>query len=259
MSAIAQTPVFSFDTARPPLTRLVRVEIRKMYDTRAGRWLLITLAAATAAIDIIVMFAGDASDLTFINFFTATASPQGVLLPILGILSVTSEWSQRTGLITFTLEPSRTRVVVAKLLASVALATAAVFVALAVAALANLLGVALQGGDGSWQLSVGALGDMVLAQWINVAQGVAFGMLIMNSAAAIVIYFVLPTAWSILVQSLSTFHTVAEWLDLGLTSEPLYDYTMTASAWVHLGTSAAVWLLLPLVLGHARLTRHEVK
>jgi ABC-2 type transport system permease protein len=259
MSAVAQTPTFSVETTRPPLTRLVRVELRKMYDTRAGLWLLITLAAVTAAIDVIVMFAAPPPELTYIHFFTATATPQGALLPVLGILSVTSEWSQRTGLVTFTLEPSRTRVALAKLLASVTLATAAVFVALAVAALANLLGILLQGGDGSWQMSLGALGDMVFAQWINVAQGVAFGMLIMNSAAAIVIYFVLPTAWSILVQSLSVLHTVAEWLDLGLTSEPLYDYTMTASAWLHLGTSAAIWLLLPLVVGHARLLRHEIK
>jgi hypothetical protein len=46
---------------------------------------------------------------------------------------------------------------------------------------------------------------------------------------------------------------------LGTTSETLYNYTMTASAWLQLGTSAAVWLVLPLGLGLVRLLRHELK
>ena len=43
-----------------------------------------------------------------------------VILPIIAILSVTSEWSQRTGLTTFTLVPHRGRVMLAKALAAVA-------------------------------------------------------------------------------------------------------------------------------------------
>jgi len=53
--------------------------------------------------------------------------------------------------------------------------------------------------------------------------------------------------------------TVGLWLDLGTTSEPLYNYTMTGSAWLHLGASAAVWLLLPLGVGVVRLLHHELK
>ena len=41
----------------------------------------------------------------------------GYFLPVLLILMVTSEWSQRTGLTTFTLEPHRGRVVGAKFVA----------------------------------------------------------------------------------------------------------------------------------------------
>ena len=40
-----------------------------------------------------------------------------MLLPIVGILLVSSEWSQRTALITFTLVPQRMRVMSAKLAA----------------------------------------------------------------------------------------------------------------------------------------------
>ena len=40
-----------------------------------------------------------------------------ILLPIIGILLVSSEWSQRTALITFTLVPKRMRVMSAKIAA----------------------------------------------------------------------------------------------------------------------------------------------
>ena len=44
-----------------------------------------------------------------------------MLLPILGIMAATAEWTQRTGLVTFTLEPRRGRVVLAKALAALVL------------------------------------------------------------------------------------------------------------------------------------------
>jgi hypothetical protein len=76
---------------------------------------------------------------------------------------------------------------------------------------------------------------------------------------ALVIYFVLPTVWSILVQSFNFLHMLEQWLDLGTTSEPLYNFAMTGSAWLHLGSSVGVWLLLPLGAGIVRLLHQEVK
>ncbi len=107
------------------MSRLLRVELRKLVDTRSGRWLLIAIALITATVITIFLFAAPPQELTYTNFVNATGTPQGVLLPILGILTVTSEWGQRTGLVTFTLEPHRGRVVVAKLLAVVLLGFAA--------------------------------------------------------------------------------------------------------------------------------------
>ena len=40
-----------------------------------------------------------------------------IILPMIAILSVTSEWSQRSGLTTFTLVPHRGRVILAKAIA----------------------------------------------------------------------------------------------------------------------------------------------
>src|SRR5262252_8302981 len=107
MSALtAPAPVDFSQTSRVRMSTLFRVELRKIADTRAGIWLLVAIVALTLLADIIFLFAAKSSELTYENFAAVTATPQGFILPILGILLVTSEWSQRTGLVTFTLEPS---------------------------------------------------------------------------------------------------------------------------------------------------------
>ena len=65
--------------SRIPLTRLVSVELRKSYDTLAGRWLLISIAAITAVVLLIFLLTSDASDRTFSNFGGVTATPQAIL------------------------------------------------------------------------------------------------------------------------------------------------------------------------------------
>lgn len=242
-----------------PMSRLVQVELRKLTDTRSGRWLLIAITALTAAVVTIFLFTAPAEELTFANFVTATGTPQGVLLPILGILSVTSEWGQRTGLVTFTLEPKRGRVVLAKLAAVVLLGLAVGVIALGLAALGNQLGQVLQDGVGTWTFGLSGLRDIAVVQLIGVVQGLAYGMLIMNSAAAIVVYFALPIAWGILTGTVEWFRRIGEWIDLSTTSLPLISGEMTGGALARLGVSVLIWIVLPLVLGWLRLLRRELK
>ena len=73
-----------------------------------------------------------------------------VILPIIAALSVTSEWTQRTGLATFTLVPHRGRVLLAKALGSVLVAFASTVVAFAVAALGNVVAAQLAGITPVW-------------------------------------------------------------------------------------------------------------
>ena len=102
-----------------PADPIVGVELRKMFDTRSGFWLMasivITGVLATAAV---IVFAPD-DELTYDNFAAAIGFPMTVILPMIAILAVTSEWSQRSGLTTFTLVPHRGRVIGAKFLAAV--------------------------------------------------------------------------------------------------------------------------------------------
>ena len=244
-------------TPRIPLSRLVRVELRKLVDTRASRWLLIAIALITAAIILIFFLTADQSDRTFLNFMGATATPQGFLLPVLGILLVTSEWSQRTALVTFTLMPVRGRVLFAKVLAALIAGLAAIVLAVGVAALATLLG----GADDAWaKIGIDDFAKFGLLQFSGVLQGLAFGLLFLSSAAAIVTFFVLPTAFTIVASLWGALRDAAPWIDLGTSQQPLFaGVNVTGEEWAQLATSTFIWVVLPFVVGLVRVLRAEVK
>jgi ABC-2 type transport system permease protein len=240
-----------------PMSRLVKVELRKLADTRAGKWLLIAIGAITALIILIFFLTADQSDRTFLNFVGITATPQGFLLPVLGILLVTGEWTQRTALVTFTLMPVRGRVMVAKVVAALIAGFAAIVVALAVAAVATLLG----GAANAWA-NIGAddIGKFGLLQVSGVLQGLAFGLLFLNSAAAIVTFFVLPIAFSIVASLWNALQDAAPWVDLNTSQQPLFSGTdLSGQEWAQLATSTLIWVVLPFVLGLVRVLRAEVK
>src|SRR5690606_2903251 len=90
---------------RPSLARLTMVELRKLVDTRAGVWLMVAIVLSCIGFATIQLFALDPALRRFEIFFLGTLLPIGILLPVLGILTVTSEWSQRTALTTFALVP----------------------------------------------------------------------------------------------------------------------------------------------------------
>jgi ABC-2 type transport system permease protein len=242
----------------PSLARLTGVELRKMADTRAGFWLLVTTGLVTVAVVAISIIFADPADQTFFAMFQTTLLPTGILLPILGILSVTSEWTQRTALTTFALVPARGRVALAKTLASTVLALASVAAGLAAAAAGNLVAGAIDPAAGSWEITGSAIGYASLFNFLNVLTGLAFGMLLMNSAVAIVLYFVLPMVWTGLGGMISALDKPAEWLDTTRTFGPLVEDAMTSGAWARLGTSVALWVALPLAAGLWRLLRREV-
>jgi ABC-type transport system involved in multi-copper enzyme maturation permease subunit len=259
MSTVALTAPIPADTAgvhtRPGLGRLVAVELRKIIDTRAGFW----MQAATVALTAIVVFArlavGGAADHTFASVLDVGVFPAAVLLPVAGILLVTSEWSQRTGMITFALVPVRSRVLSAKLIASLVLAVAMLAVSVGIVAAGVL--VASPGVDGAWSDAGILIGQSVIYLTGGMLTGVAFGMVLLASAPAIVALFALPIAWTA-VASLSFFADAAPWLDTRLALGPMTKEVMSATQWAHAGTALAIWMVLPLLIGIWRITRREV-
>ncbi|WP_433129978.1 ABC transporter permease [Micromonospora sp. CA-240977] len=243
---------------RPSLLRLSTVELRKLVDTRAGRWLLITIGLATAAIVTLqLIYAGDA-DQTFLNFFVPSLLPVSVLLPVLGILSITGEWSQRTALTTYALVPRRERVVAAKLTAVSLTALASVLTSLAVAAVGTLVASAT-GGAGTWQFDGSLLLNAVVIQVTSVLMGAAFGLLLLNPPLAIVGYLLLPTLWGVLGEMVKPLRGPSEWLDTSKTMDPLFSSdALTGGQWGRIAVSLLVWMALPLAAGLFRTLRREV-
>ena len=240
-----------------PMPRLVLVEMRKLADTRSGMWLLIVIGLASVATGLILLFAGASDEQNFAEFFTFAQLPAGILLPVLGILSMTSEWSQRTALTTFTLVPQRGRVITAKLIAAVVIAIVAALSAFAFAAVFNLIAIGT-GADGAWTITWQLVLQCVALQVLYVLMGSAFGGLLMNSPLAIVTFFALPMVWTMLGETVRSLKTAAGWLDINLTTVPLTDGPMTSGEWGRLGVSVAVWVLVPLILGTVRVLRREV-
>lgn len=244
---------------RVPFHRLVQVETRKLVDTRAGRWLLIVVVAATVGAIALLLRTAPPEALTFSNLAFASSAPQSLMLPILAILTATSEWSQRTGLVTFVLEPRRGRIARAKLAAAALVGLVAILIALVVAAVSNVVSQIFFDGAGTWSLSPTQLAGAVLAQLIGVGLGVALGLALQNGPVAIVAFLVLPLGWSLTGALVSGLHLVAPWLDLTMATGPLLAGTMRSLDWAHLGTSSLVWMLLPFAIGVWRLNRREVK
>jgi ABC-type transport system involved in multi-copper enzyme maturation permease subunit len=252
-------PKFDFsETPRIPFSRLVSVELRKAVDTSAGKWLVGAILALTAAVIILFFAIADENQRVFEEFIGFAASPQGLLLPVLGVLLVTSEWSQRTAMVTFALAPSRTQVIGAKVVAALLMAFLAFAGAVAVAGVATVMG---GRDDGFSDVTVGTFVLFLGLQLLNVLQGVAYGLVLLNTPAAIVAFFVLPTASTLVFTSVSSLKDLAPWLDLQLAQSPLAngDFTLTGEQFAQIGVTASIWIVLPLVAGWFRVMRAEIK
>lgn len=248
-----------------PLTRLTQVELRKMFDTRSGFWLIasigITAFLATAGV---ILFAPD-EDITYSTFVSAIRFPMAVILPMIAILSVTSEWSQRSGLTTFTLIPHRKRVITAKAISSVAVGVVSVLSAFVIGALGNVVGAALTGTDLVWNISLTEYLYFVLGNVLSLLIGFMLGVLIRASAGAIAAYFVysflLPTIFGLLAASVTWFRDLQPWVDVQFAQSTLFVFegALTGEQWANIAVTGVIWLVIPMAVGLAFVTRVEVK
>jgi len=252
-------------TQQTPFGRLVGVELRKTWDTRAGLWLIIATTVLTAAVMVIQLAVVVGQDLTvsYVDFLTSTSFSIALLLPVFGILLITSEWSQRTAMVTFSLEPRRPLVIGAKMIVGGILAVLAVVVALVLATVCNALYGPLSGDPVTWDLSVAIVFSFLLLQVIGMLTGFAFATLLLNSPAAIVLYmvysFVLPGLFELGASLMGWFDSLRPWIDFNNAQTPLVDATMTGDDWAHFAVSGVLWLVIPLAIGIWRVLRAEVK
>lgn len=236
-----------------PYSRLLHVEWGKATDTRAARWLLALCAAATVLIMLAPMLARHSVDQTWRNYLDFPGLVLTTLLPVVAILTMTTEWTQRTVLTTFTQEPRRSRVISAKVLVAGLIGLAGA----ALGGLVTFLAVWVMSGGRHIEHDMGApqFFGFVLFVLLNMLMGVAFGALLHNTAASIVLFFILPTAFGILGAAVKS---VGRWIDPSKT----FDWVMHGQWHGHVGgivVSLLLWVVLPLTAGLIRTARREIK
>jgi hypothetical protein len=246
-------------TGGAPLGRLIRVELRKATDTRAGRWLLIGLAAICVLIAVLGGLVGERADRTFWSILQLETLPLTVFLPVVGILAATGEWSQRTALTTFALVPRRGRVVAAKIAATLVLGAVAIIAAIGMALLGALLASTAGGAPDAFSGSLRDVGQTFLVLELAVLWGVAFGLVLASPAPAIVAYFALPTAFSVVGGVVSGLDRVWDWVDPNRGFEALTTGPVEGEVWAQFGVACLLWIAIPLVIGARRTLRREVK
>jgi hypothetical protein len=242
---------------RAPLGRLVKLELRKMVDTRAGRALPLAIVLVSTVSVIILGLAGDESDQRFGTFVAFTLVPQGFLLPVLGILLVTQEWGQRTAIVTFSQEPRRPRVVGAKVLAALILGAIAFLLAMVLAVSATLL---FAPGGGFAGVTAADFAELAFMHASTVLQGIALGMLFLASAPAIVSFFVIPLMSGVVHSVWAVPQERMAWVDLASAHAPIFDPGgLVGAQWVQLLVTTCLWVGLPFLAGFNRVLRAEIK
>src|SRR5262245_39088965 len=144
MTTTLVPPTPTCTPTRLRFSTLLGVELRKMTDTRSGTALLAGTVAISAG--VLAWKAGHSSVPTsFDNYSRGTATFVAFLTPLLGLLAMTAEWTQRTALTTFTLAPGRLGVLAAKYLVAIALSVGVTVIGLVLAGVATAVGGAVHG------------------------------------------------------------------------------------------------------------------
>lgn len=246
--------------ARVGLPTLVQLELRKLLDTRAGAWLHAAVAVLTVGV-MAVAATADASLATGSRLVSFGAVAVSLILPVTGILALTSEWAQGSVVTTFVFVPRRSRVVLAKLLALAISATvASALVLVAGAAVAAITRLFRDDPAGAWDVTATHALTLWLGILLSMAMGASVGSLVMIPPTAIVVYMGVPLAWSVGGQLVDSAQDLAPWLDTSVTFSRLLDASVSGTEqWQQVAVSTLVWVVVPLILGLVRLSRREIR
>lgn len=238
-----------------PFSRLLRAEWRKATGTRAARWLLFAVAVITiCGLEVPLLFPHDVPQ-TRASYLTWAGLGLTRLLPIVLMLAMTAEWSQRTAMTTFTQEPRRARVLAAKILTGTAISLAGAAYAFGVTELA-VVAARAAGRHIAPGLNWPQLAGFAMFVLLTGAIGIAWGALLHNTAVAIVSYFAVAGAFSLLM--IPALQSAGNWINTGQT----YGWVLDGQWAGHAGqiaTSTLLWIVLPLTAGLIRTLRREVR
>lgn len=240
--------------------RLLAAEFRKLTNTRAGRVLLalIGLSILGIAAALVIWYDLVATPGAWWIDVTVVSLGATILLPILGILLITQEWSQRSALTTFVLEPRRGRVILAKVLVALGWVVIGMAATVVATMLAHAIGAALHDAPMVWAPEWKMLLGTLVVVMLHTLLAMGLGLVLMNSPAAIVMYMALPTLLPIIAMMNDKLATVMTYVDPAKAWAPLHagmwDGDIAAKALV----AVAIWVVLPVTAGVVRHLRREV-
>ncbi len=249
-----------------PFHRLVLVEVRKSVNTLAGMWLLITIATLVSFAEVGLMLITLINDLevSFEAFTGVVAFITSILLPVFGVMLVTSEWGQRSAMVSFSLEPRRGLVIAAKWVAGLLLTLATVVGALVIGLACTLVCDVLQPDLTTWDIGVEVTLGFWIGQSIAMTGGFALACLFLNTPAAIVVFYVYQWVLPLILIGLgAVIHQIGDigpWINLQVAIGPLVELEFESGEEVaQLLVSGTIWLGIPLVAGLWRILNAEVK
>lgn len=245
---------------RPTMVQLIRIELRKLRDTRSGAAMMTTMLALGFGIPLIMLIVV-ADSLGFANYMLGAEALTRLLLPAVIINLVTSEWSQRAAMTTFTLVPGRARVLTAKFGAALTATVMLYGFIVAVAAAMTLVEGAFASGPTQWDLSWSDIGlDGLTFVWTTLF-AFALATLALNTATGLVSFYIISIGlppilnMGLLVKGLGS---VIPWISPDAPNEVYLDPTNGAS-WAHLATATLLWVGIPLAIGIRRVMTTEIK
>jgi ABC-type transport system involved in multi-copper enzyme maturation permease subunit len=236
----------------------VAIETRKMVDTRSGLGLLLAILLIDLVAIGIFTFAGPTESLGFQDYLVVLVNVQAVLLPIVGVIAASGEWSQRTTLQTFALEPRRGRVIAAKLVAALVLMVVITAVSTLFAAGGHALSQAMGNDTAGWGVQWGIFGGVIALLALLTVMGVAFGLLLHAPAVAIVGFLLLPMVFSAIPLLIPSVSGAFEWIDFQAAwNSMIGEGGPSAGEWARIAATTAIWVVAPMVAGWIRTTRRE--
>lgn len=237
------------------LLTLTVVELRKLVDTPAGFALLGAGAVLAGVFGGGILLFRDRPRLDEIA--TLAGMPASVLVPVLAILLVTAERSQRTGLVSYAITPRRGRVFAAKTLAAAALGVIVTPLALLASVIIAPVGRALTDQAAQWSVDPSRMIVFTVSNLVLALSAVALASMIANAPAAIVVVLVWPMLSSLIANADPVAAEVISWIDLG-TISTLSD-SISAADLGRVATAVALWVVLPGIVGARRVLREEVR
>jgi ABC-2 type transport system permease protein len=239
---------------------LVAVETRRCVDTRSARWML----SVMVALSIGSAFLAESSSTSLDRYVSSAILPLVALLPVLAVMTSTSDWASRSAVWTFTVVPRRLRVLTARLAATIVVVGGA---ATSSALAAGVLFACLHPErllSTEWAEVGRSFAGVAAIALAAALTGSAIASIVISTPVSIVTTILFPLSFDVSMNF--AVPAVAPWVSTlafsGWLSAPVFTWAPPGDGSPSGGTaltSFVLWIVLPTALGWWRQSRREVR